>query len=113
MQRLDILLAGNVIDKETHSFSVKAADLLATKYGFQNESLDMLITHLAMAHQRIKVSAQESPILDKEIIEEIKSNCNFEKSKEIMSEIESLADIKYPENEREFILAHIINILDI
>ncbi|MDR0486276.1 MAG: PRD domain-containing protein [Elusimicrobiota bacterium] len=112
MQRLDILLNGAVIDKETHSFSNQIMGLLMEKYGFKQDSLDMLITHLAMAHQRIKSKSKENPVLDADSIAEMSSHHLFEEAKKIWAEISALSDIEYPENEIEFMTAHLINLLD-
>jgi hypothetical protein len=112
MQRLDILLAGNVISQETHLLSNKVISMLCDKYNFTEQDLEMFITHLAMAHQRIKSNSPEKPVLDDDSIAEMQSHKHYEQSKTVFAQVEELIDLKYPENEAQFMIAHIINLLD-
>jgi transcriptional regulatory protein LevR len=70
----------------------------------------MLITHLSVAMKRIK-EGQVIEGIDSEIYEQIESNENFSKSKQIFQDIIKSANIEIPKNEETFIMMHLCTLL--
>jgi transcriptional regulatory protein LevR len=112
--RLDILLKGNAIDRETLRMALKIDDLLKsydTIYR-NNEQYEMFITHIAMMIQRVKNNNYVNEVMDDDIYDEIKKCLSYKEAVDILEKIEGVSNTILPESERRFIILHLCNLLE-
>lgn len=107
--RLNILLNGNVIEKDVYDFSFNQYKKLKEKYSNET-ALITFITHLSMAMQRIRKYEIVSQ-LDEMIYEDLKKSDEFNNAVVIMDELLKEAPVQFPESEKQFLLLHLLNIL--
>lgn len=110
--RLNILLENNVITKEVYNRLKEIINQLKDKFNIEitEENGGMFITHLSMALKRMEDGEIINKI-DRTIFKEIKNDINYEKSKEIVNNLEELIG-KLPIEEIEFIEMHICTLLN-
>ncbi|MFV0479782.1 MAG: PRD domain-containing protein [Anaerorhabdus sp.] len=110
MDRLDILVAGKVIETEIAETARRVMLLMENKYQIEEEAMEVMITHFAMASQRI-VRGDVVDKMNEDILNEIKSDKTYDRAMDILSDIKSLSDVDFPTSEEQFMLLHICNIL--
>ncbi|MDR2772361.1 MAG: PRD domain-containing protein [Elusimicrobiota bacterium] len=110
MERLKILLDNNVIDKETFDFMVVVFKKLTSKYKLTEPSIEMIVTHLAMATQRIKSGQTINP-LNEEIIKEVETENLYPQALEIYEDLLSASRVVFPQSEKVFIVTHLLNLI--
>ena len=71
----------------------------------------MFITHLSAAITRMMKNEPIAP-LEEAIINEVKQNENYEKSKEISEMIKNISKVDFTLDEEIFIITHICSILN-
>jgi transcriptional regulatory protein LevR len=109
--RLNILKDSGQITENTYNAINEVILLLKEKRGIilTEENGAMFITHLSSALTRIEKSDLVGKIEDS-ILEEIKKDTNYEKTLEIVKEVEGVTG-KFPTEERDFIEMHICTLL--
>lgn len=112
--RLEILKNANVISEEVYIKMLKLIDYLKEKWDIvlTEENGSMLITHVAMALERIKKGEKVNNIND-EVYDEVVNSSSFEKIKKIYEGIENEVFLeKIPEEEIKYIYVNLLVILE-
>lgn len=108
MLRLSILHDAGQLSATNHQAILKIIDFFRTNWGIElnEENGSMLITHLAIAFERIAkgetVAAVESFVLD-----ELKSQPCFDKSETTLTAMAELLGQEIPVNEQGYIHIHL------
>ncbi len=110
-ERIKVLIDGKVITSDIGRYVCSVIELLDV-YGIKTdkEITNMMLTHLAMATQRI-LEGRETEMLDNSIWKEIEEDTCYGKAKELLEKIEELSFLTYPEGERRYLMMHICNML--
>lgn len=108
MQRVDILLEANVIQKDTYDFIHQVIKLMKEKHDLEEKQMEMMITHLAMATERIR-SGSIVDEMDKDIYAAVCADADFEVASKVMQVISELSMVEYPHSEQQFMLLHLCN----
>lgn len=112
--RINLLKEGAQIDGATAQNLFRVIDCLKRDFEIElsEENGGMLITHLAVALERIKKNALVEPV-DAIIFEEIQSNAYFEKANSLLDAMEKEIHVTIPESEKSFILMHLVTLLNL
>lgn len=84
---------------------------IAKMLNLNSENGAMLITHLAMVLNRIRNEVGVEK-LDDEQIDEILNNQRYDEAQKILSEIKNKLNVEMSNNEDEYILMHILALLE-
>lgn len=110
-QRLNILHEGKVIDGDIKEICLLIHNNIFVDRGLNNrDAYVTLMTHLAMAAQRIKEKKPVDP-MDKMIIDELKTQSRFDEATEINALIQEYFDFELPNEELDYISLHLLNVL--
>lgn len=110
-QRLDILRDGKVIDEDISIACKQIHNKIFVLRNLQEvPSYVTLMTHLAMAAQRIK---ENNPVeaMDVNIIAELKKQDNYDEALAMTDEILSYFEFSIPVEEIDYIMLHLLNTL--
>ena len=110
-KRTMILKDANMINEEVKDFVFYCIDVLEQDIeDFKSDKAEMLVTHVAMAIQRV---SNKEPVneLDEFIWTEILNEDCFENAETLYNKISKKCFIEIPESEKKFIIMHICNIL--
>ncbi len=110
MKRLEILKDAQVIQEETMNNALKIIEFLKSEYGVQEEDMEVMITHYAMATERI-IKGEIVDEMDEVLFHEIEKNSSYEIAKEIMEKVASSSSCEFPKSEKQFMLLHICNVM--
>ncbi len=112
--RLEILYSTGTINIETKEVMLNVIKTFQEKHQIilTEENGAMMITHLSMAVTRVKNNEPVKEIND-EVYQEILESEFLKKSQEIYKDLETILDVKLPENEKKYMLVNICTILDI
>lgn len=109
-ERLEILQSAGMIEDEVVVFCERTIDLIWEEIEQPSaEKMEIFVTHLAMAAQRI-LQRQEEEMVDAFIEEQLQSDPMYEKAKAILHKIEQLSNLEFPDSERHLLLIHVCNI---
>lgn len=111
--RIKIFKDSGLIDDKIEKQILDILKHINEKYNLNinEKNSSMFVTHLVMAFKRIR-DGEDLKALDKDELEELKSEENYEKALEILSNIErEILNFKIAENEIGYILVHLINLL--
>lgn len=111
-ERIAILENEKIISQEVACFIRKVLDEYLLEFSDKKSALEMLITHLAMATQRVCVHAEVEK-LDDAIWDEVTLNKNFIKANDLFEGIQREAPCMYPEGEKRFIIMHLCNLFQL
>ncbi|HHW56810.1 MAG TPA: PRD domain-containing protein [Clostridia bacterium] len=113
VNRIDLLVQGNVIDFDTGKAIKKIDEELRVNYEIctEDEHYEMFITHLAMSIKRLKEGEKLESTIDDELFNEVKNCPNYYRALAILQNIEDRIEIKLPESEKRFVLLHLCNLL--
>lgn len=106
--RIEILVQGNVISKKVGDFAYEVVDYLNEFYPQKNH--EMLLTHLAMAVQRI-IEDENLVELDEVMWDEVKADIHFTEAEKILHKIQERSFIEFPKNEQQYLMMHICSML--
>lgn len=106
--RLKILYDANVISFEAADYSNIVLEYLK-KQGYSEEKTEVLITHIAMATQRVIDKSEVMPFND-EIWQQIIENENYNRAIETFNKIKESCPVVYPIDEERFIIMHLCNV---
>lgn len=112
MERIDILKECGLVDEQGYQ------DLITIKKVFQDqfnivlteENAGIMVTHIAAAFKRLETKEEIIP-LDDSVLEQLKEETVFEKSKQILENLRKEICNKLSYQEEKFILVHICNVL--
>ena len=110
--RLNILKDAGQITENTYKTINEVILLLKEKRGIilTEENGAMFVTHLCSALTRIEKKDLVNKI-ENSILEEIKQDANYDKTLEIVKDLENVTG-EFPEEERDFIEMHICTLLN-
>jgi len=111
-EKLDILKEGNVIDDTTYDFALKSYEIMKERQIVSRDDLlDMFITHLAMATQRIKNGEIASCDIESmtALIKDSAGLDVFNKAIALWRELSIYSPVEYPLEEQTFIYLHLCN----
>ena len=111
-ERLQILQSAGTISPETYALMVQIIDRTKSKWNLvlTEENASALLTHLAMARERILKGDIAAP-LDAAIFEEIKSSPDYEHASAIVGDWNALLGNLLPEAETGYLLLHLCTLL--
>lgn len=111
-QRLEILQQSGFFDESGRKDLDAMIRVLTEKYGFprNDETLGVLVTHVAAALKRLKDGEDINPI-DAGVLEDVKSSDVYPEAKKIQSDVLAVMEHKLPESEKDFILVHVGGLL--
>lgn len=108
--RTKILRDSKTIDEDVYDYVMSCIDILEQEVkNFEPDKAEMIITHIAMAMQRVK-NDEKINELDDFIWEGIQKEENFDYSVEIYEKLASISKIAIPNYEKRFIITHICNL---
>lgn len=110
MERVDILFDNNVIGREVYDLVNKTIEMLKADYNIEEVNMEMMITHLALASERVlKNDIVEE--MDASMYSAIEAEAAHNEAKEVVKKISGFASFEYPHSEQQFLELHIVNIL--
>jgi transcriptional regulatory protein LevR len=106
--RLQILKDAEQISEATQSGITRVIEMFDREYGIKliEENGAMLVTHLAVACERIK-RGELVDAIDEFIYQEIRENPHFQKAQEAVKMMEKELQLEIPEREQPFIIMHL------
>lgn len=109
--RLNVLYEANVIDEDIKDACMNIhRDIFVEKSLHKKEAYETLMTHLAMASQRIKEGLSVDK-MDAVILNELKDQDLYEESQKFYGMIQSYFSFELPEEEKDYITLHLLNLL--
>ncbi|MEE8681030.1 MAG: PRD domain-containing protein [Olsenella sp.] len=111
-QRIEILQQSGFFDESGRKDIEAMIRVLTEKYGFprNDETLGVLVTHVAAALKRQKDGEEIDPI-DAGVLEDVKSSEVYPEAKKIQEDVIAAMEHKLPEDEKDFILVHVGGLL--
>ncbi len=110
MDRLELLLSSGLIAQDTCEKARKVDACLTERFG-RSEKIEMFVTHYAMALER-RQNEEVIEGLHEEAVAEIYKNPDFETCRLLLEELESLTASGLSATEEQFILIHLLNIVN-
>lgn len=109
-ERLDILQSSNLIEEKVVCFCQRVIELLfEARDSYPTECLEIFITHLAMATQRI-IRKEAEVGVDETIMHALKSENSYVTAEKLLQMIISEIDVEFPSSEKSLLLLHLCNI---
>ena len=110
-ERIRILTEGQVISLKTGKYVCQVIDYLeASDLKTDQDKLNTMLTHLAMATQRL-LEGKEAEMPDEAVWKEVEEDSCYQEAEKLVKTIENLSFLTYPESERRYLLIHICNML--
>lgn len=109
IERLDILHDNKVISTKVYDHCVEIHHKLFDEH-MQKDAYNVFMTHLAMAYQRI-VDGNIAEDMDEAMLNEIKTQEQFEDVLKLTNEMLPYIDIEIPSSEMSYIYLHLTNLL--
>lgn len=109
-ERICILLDASLITLETSNYVNMVIDRIEDNFPQKEEILEMFITHLAMATQRI-LDHKDLEVLPSSIWGEITASENYEKADKMYRELVVSSPCAFPESEKQFLMMHLCNLV--
>ncbi|WP_040212532.1 PRD domain-containing protein [Clostridium polynesiense] len=110
--RLNILKDAGQINEEIYEKILAMIKCLEKKFGIEltEENGAMFVTHMSIALKRI---AEGNPVehMDDFILEQLKSEKEFNKSQEVLDLLEKELELNIPDSEKSFVLMHLCTLL--
>lgn len=114
LEKLDVLMAADIIDEETKEYILNVLDFLRKELKINDlEKIEIFLIHLAMADSRRKKKENLDAKMEDIIREEVRNHSNFQNIKEkwfLISNI--LGEKNFMENELDFIYLHLLNVIE-
>lgn len=107
--RLKVLLDNKIISSDIYDFSLMSYETLLGE-SLKQSSLEVLITHLAMASERIR-NGNPVDFMGDDILTAIKDDSDFNDAVRLTELILSNSDIEFPPSETQFMWLHMVNSL--
>lgn len=111
-QRLEILQQIGFFDESGRRDLDAMIRVLAVKHGFprNDETLGVLVTHVAAALKRQKDGEEINPI-DAGVLKDVRASDVYPEAKKIQTDVIDAMEHKLPEAEKDFILVHVGGLL--
>ncbi|NBJ70967.1 MULTISPECIES: PRD domain-containing protein [Clostridia] len=111
--RLQILLLGKVISKDTFYLTLNAFERLLKELRMKNlEQAEMLFTHLPSALERMKEGEElDLPVVDE--MDEVKNSSYYLLAKQQVSLLEEEWGGTLPQKEKDFLYIHFTNVISL
>ncbi len=111
-ERLSLMLQAKMISERTAAFCTAAVGILLEEHPDSDEDrLNMLITHLAMAADRMEKGAAGETAIGEEIFEAVKREACFEEALCLGDRILKDAPVEFTGTERDFLTIHLCHLL--
>ena len=112
LERITLLRETELIKDEAFNYALSIISLLEkTEYDFNQEKLDIFITHAAIAAQRV-VADDEEIRMDESVVNQLQDQESYEKAQGLLESILELPGIMLSISEKNLFLIHLCNILD-
>lgn len=108
--RIEILRNATIISDEVAEFVNRVIEQELADLKVEESLLEMFTTHLAMATQRVCTN-QDVETLDDALWKEVQQQANFKQANAWYDKIADYAPCKYPEEEKQFLMMHLCNLL--
>lgn len=110
IERLEILQSADMIEETVVTFCKRVIDILyEEKDSYPTEGLEIFITHLAIATQRVLHHEAEADI-DDAIINSLKLEKVYKIAQRILNRILLESECEFPTSEKNLLLIHLCNI---
>lgn len=109
-ERIYILQDASLITLETSNYVNMVIDRLKDNFIQKEDILEMFITHLAMATQRI-LDKKELDVLPSSIWGEITASESYEEAEKMYQELVAFSPCIFPESEKQFLMMHLCNLV--
>jgi transcriptional regulatory protein LevR len=113
MERLQVLKTAGQIDEANYQLMGKIINSLGDKWeiSLDEEAAAMLITHLAIALERVRKNGEIVP-LDNALCEEVKRSVFADRGQQMIHEWEELLGRGFPEEEKGYLMLHACTLLE-
>lgn len=109
--RVEILEKNQVISRKIAAYTKQMIDLiLKQKPDVLQDRAEMFFTHLAMAGKRAEEGTEENS-MDAAVFQAVKQEPVFEDAVKLRDAMLSETDIEFTETEKDFLSAHLCNLL--
>lgn len=111
-ERLDLMIQAGMISENTAAFCGEAAELMLKEPGDRDgEKLNMFITHLAMAADRMERGNTGETAIDAGVFETVRRAPLFGEAVRLRDSILKAAPAEFTEAEADFLTIHLCNLL--
>lgn len=111
IERIEILHDNKVIGDKAYDMINKIHEKHLEKNNFTQETLDLFLTHLAMALERT-YKGEEIEYLDDSILNELKKADKYQEAKDFWRKIKDDFSINLAASEECYLYLHLVNILN-
>ena len=112
MERLKILEESGMISSRVSAFCMDAAEIiLGEKEDADGEKLSMLITHLALAGDRMEKEDDREMEISPEVLEGVRQEAVYPRALCVSQQILKGTALKFTQTEADFLTVHLCNIL--
>ena len=109
-QRLEILEGAGLIEKRVAEQTEKIIRLIYSgKPEVDAEKMEIFVTHIAMAMQRILNGQKEEP-LSEAVLKELQEEASYENAKSLAQKVYETVNIEFPMVEQEYLIVHLCNL---
>lgn len=111
-ERLKIMENAGMISEKVAVFCTNAAGMILKEKGdADEEKLNMFITHLAMAADRMEKGNDNEIQISPDILEEVKKEEVYKCACSVQQQILQLTELEFTQTETDFLTVHICNVL--
>lgn len=111
-ERLKIMEDAGMISCGVSEFCMMAAGLILAEHpGADSDKLNMLITHLALAGERMKKGDTGEMQISQEVLDTVKEERVYPQACGISRKILECTTLKFTQAETDFLTVHLCNIL--
>ena len=110
MLKLNILLEAKMIQADTYQAALTIIRLLEKKYQVSPVAMELMITHLVMATERVRVNQIVEPMTEV-IYANIVASESFKVATQALDEILQLSVVEFPDSEQQYLLLHLCNLM--
>ena len=109
-QRLESLEGAGLIEKRVAEQTEKIIRLIYSgKPEVDAEKMEIFVTHIAMAMQRILNGQKEEP-LSEAVLKELQEEASYENAKSLAQKVYETVNIEFPMVEQEYLIVHLCNL---
>lgn len=112
-ERLELYQEGGMITATEAQAILRIADMFREKYGIVlcEENAGTFIAHLCAAYARIRTGEPVEPLMP-EVFEEVQEMPTYERSLEMLDNVEAMMGVSLAQEERPYLLVHINSVLE-
>lgn len=109
MDRFQILLASGVIRQDTFDRTEKVRTMLEKQLA-PGDTLEMLLTHYAMALER-QCRQEDIPPISESVITEVMQDPRYQEARRLLERIETETQSSFPVPEQQYMIVHLVNLM--